>query len=51
MTLVVVEYVYLLNSTQDIDKMLIPLINVEVSHIIILIMVVFFGISFLKSQG
>ena len=51
MTLVVVEYVYLLNSTRDIEKMLIPLINVEVSHIIMLIMVIFFGISFIKSQG
>ena len=49
MTLVVAEYVYLLNSTKDFDIMLIPQVNIELSHIILLIMVVFFGISFLKS--
>lgn len=49
MTLVVAEYVYLLNSTEDFDIMLIPQVNIELSHIILLIMVVFFGISFLKS--
>ena len=49
MTLVVAEYVYLLNSTEDFDIMLIPQVNIEISHIILLIMVTFFGISFLKS--
>ena len=49
MTLVVAEYVYLLNSTEDFDIMLIPQVNIELSHIILLIMVVFFGISILKS--
>ena len=51
MTLVVVEYVYFLNSTDDLYGMLIPVINIETSHIIMLVMVIFFGISFLKSQG
>jgi len=49
MTLVVAEYVYLLNSTEDFDIMLIPQVNIELSHVILLIMVIFFGISFLKS--
>ncbi len=49
MTLVVAEYVYLLNSTEDFLVMYIPELNIEVSHIIMLIMVTFFGISFLKS--
>jgi hypothetical protein len=49
MTLVVAEYVYLLNSTEDFDIMLIPQVNIEISHVILLIMVIFFGISFLKS--
>lgn len=48
-TLVVAEYVYLLNSTEDIHPMFIPLVNIELSHFILLIMVIFFGISFLKS--
>jgi hypothetical protein len=49
MTLVIAEYVYLLNSTEDLNVMFIPQINIEVSHVILLIMVTFFGISFLKS--
>jgi len=48
-TLVVAEYVYLLNSTEDIHVMFISHVNIEVSHFILLIMVIFFGISFLKS--
>ena len=49
MTLVVAEYVYLLNSTEDFRIVFIPEVNIEVSHVILLIMVIFFGISFLKS--
>ncbi len=48
-TLVTAEYVYLLNSTEDIHVMSIPQVNIEVSHLILLIMVIFFGIAFLKS--
>lgn len=48
-TLVVAEYVYLLHSTEDVHPMFIPLVNIELSHFILLIMVIFFGISFLKS--
>ena len=49
MTLVVTAYVYLLHSTEDLDVIFIPEINIEISHIVMLIMVTFFGISFLKS--
>ncbi len=49
MTLVIAEYVYLLNSTEDFHVMFVPHVRIEVSHVIILVMVVFFGISFLKS--
>ena len=48
-TLVVAEYVYLLNSTEDIHPMFLSHVNIELSHLILLIMVIFFGISFLKS--
>ncbi|MGE0243036.1 MAG: hypothetical protein AB7P56_03830 [Nitrososphaeraceae archaeon] len=48
-TLVVVEYFYLLNSTEDLYLMIIPIINIDVSQIIMLIMVIFFGVSFLKN--
>jgi hypothetical protein len=49
MTLVVAEYVYLLHSTENFHAMFIPHVNIEVSHVILLVMVIFFGISFLKS--
>jgi hypothetical protein len=48
-TLVIAEYVYFLNSTEDLHIMFIPELNIEISHIVMLIMVTFFGISFLKS--
>jgi hypothetical protein len=49
MTLVIAEYVYLLNSTEDIHPMFLSQVNIELSHLILLVMVIFFGISFLKS--
>jgi hypothetical protein len=49
MTLVVAEYVYLLNSTENFHVLYIPHINIEVSHLILLIMVIFVGISLLKN--
>ena len=48
MTLVIAEYVYLLNSTEDLDVMFIPILNTELSHIIMLITGTFLGISFLN---
>ena len=48
-TLVIAEYVYLMNSTENIHVMFIPQINIEISHLILLVMIIFFGISFLKS--
>lgn len=51
MTLVIAEYVYLLNSTEDLDVMFIPILNTELSHIIMLITGTFLGISFLNPRG
>jgi hypothetical protein len=48
-TLVVAEYIYLLNSTEDIHVKFIPYVNIEISHVVLLVMVIFFGISFLKN--
>jgi hypothetical protein len=50
-TLVAVEYLYFLISTEDIYGMFLPIVNIEVSHVILLIMVIFFGISFLKGAN
>jgi hypothetical protein len=48
-TLVIAEYIYLLNSTENINVEFIPYFNIEISHVILLVMVIFFGISFLKN--
>ena len=48
-TLVIAEYIYLLNSTEDFYVKFIPYVNIEISHVVLLVMVVFFGISFLKN--
>jgi hypothetical protein len=48
-TLVIAEYIYLLNSTEDIHAKFIPYVNIEISHVVLLVMVIFFGISFLKN--
>ncbi len=48
-TQVIAEYVYLLNSTEDIHAIFISHVNIELSHLILLIMIIFFGVSFLKS--
>ena len=50
-TLVAVEYLYLLSSTENIYGMFIPTINIELSHIVLLIMVIFFGVSFMKGAN
>ena len=49
MRLVVAEYVYLLNSIENFNRVFIPNVNIEISHIMLLIMVMFFGISYLKN--
>jgi hypothetical protein len=50
-TLVAVEYLYLLSSTENIYGMFIPTVNIELSHVILLIMVIFFGVSFMKGAN
>ncbi|HJS65421.1 MAG TPA: hypothetical protein VJ767_11280 [Nitrososphaeraceae archaeon] len=50
-TLVAVEYLYLLGSTENIYGMFIPTVNIELSHVILLIMVIFFGVSFMKGAN
>jgi hypothetical protein len=50
-TLVAVEYLYLLSSTENVYGMFIPTVNIELSHVILLIMVIFFGASFMKGAN
>ncbi len=48
--LLIVEYMYLLNASDNIFELLIPNFNIELSHVILLIMVTLFGTSFLKGN-
>jgi hypothetical protein len=48
LSLVVAELLHLLVATQSIMDLLIPVINIEMSHVILLIMVTLFGMGILK---
>ncbi|MEM2760902.1 MAG: hypothetical protein QXU32_12940 [Nitrososphaerales archaeon] len=48
MTLVAAELLHLLNATQNITDLIIPVVNIELSHIILLTMVTLFGMGVLK---
>lgn len=51
MTLVAVEYLYMFYATENIYGVFIPTVNIELSHIILLVMVTFFGVSFIKGAN
>ena len=46
--LALVEFLYLFYSTINIEALLIPLVQIEVSHVILLVMLTMFGIGVLK---
>ena len=48
--LLVVEYLYLLNATDNVIPLVIPKLNIEISHLFLLAMVTLFGISIIKGQ-
>ena len=43
-----VEFLYLFYATANIEAMIIPIVNIELSHIILLAMLTLFGIGVLK---
>lgn len=43
-----VEFLYLFYSTVNIEALLIPIVDIEVSHVILLVMLTMFGIGVLK---
>ena len=49
-TLVLVEMMYLFNATEDIFILVIPKVNIEISHLFLLVMVTLFGIGFIKGN-
>lgn len=51
MALVGVEYLYMFYATENIYGVFIPTVNIELSHLILLVMVTFFGVSFIKGAN
>ncbi len=43
-----VEFLYLFYATANIEAVIIPIVNIELSHIILLVMLTLFGIGVLK---
>ena len=46
--LTVIEILYLFHATANLEELIIPIVDVELSHIILLIMLTLFGIGVLK---
>ena len=47
-TLAVIETLYLFHATANIEDVIIPVVDIEVSHVILLIMLTLFGVGVLK---
>lgn len=46
--LVAIEFLYLFHTSSNIQEILVPIVDVELSHIILLVMLTLFGIGVLK---
>jgi len=46
--LIVIEILYLFHATANLEELIVPIVDVELSHIILLIMLTLFGIGVLK---
>lgn len=49
-TLAVVEGIMLLSSTGNIDNVILPSVNIELPHIVLLVMLTLFGLGLLKAN-
>jgi hypothetical protein len=48
LALTTVELIYLFNATDDIGEVALPLVQIELPHIILLIMLTLFGVGVVK---
>jgi hypothetical protein len=48
LSLAIVELIFLFDATEDIDEIALPLIHIELPHIVLLAMVALFGIGVLR---
>ena len=49
-TLAIVEGIMLLSSTGNLDNVILPSINVELPHIVLLVMLTLFGLGLLEAN-
>jgi uncharacterized membrane protein (DUF106 family) len=49
-TLAIVEGIMLLSSTGNLNNVILPSINVELPHIVLLVMLTLFGLGLLKAN-
>jgi hypothetical protein len=49
-TLAIVEVIMLLSSTGNLDNVILPTVNIELPHIVLLIMLTLFGLGLLKAN-
>jgi hypothetical protein len=47
-SLAIVEIMYLFYSTVEVEAQIIPVVNIEIPHIIVLVMLTLFGIGVFK---
>lgn len=50
-TLALVEGIMLLSSTGNIDNVILPWVNIELPHIVLLVMLTLFGLGLLKAAN
>ena len=49
-TLAIVEGIMLLSSTGNLDNVILPSVNIELPHIVLLVMLALFGLGLLKAN-
>lgn len=49
-TLAIVEAIMLLSSTGNLDNVILPSLNIELPHIVLLVMLTLFGFGLLKAN-
>ena len=48
LALIIVELIYLFNATEDIEEVALPLVHIELPHVILLIMLTLFGVGVIR---
>jgi len=49
-SLAIVEGIMLLSSTGNLDNVILPAVNIELPHIVLLVMLTLFGLGLLKAN-